>query len=578
MGPLDLTKGWRGVPGWLADVEAAVLQAAVASTTGVIAELGTWCGRSFLAMASARDDRSRPMVSFDPYPDSSQAADAAAGGMNIAPADAKALARHAIVDCCAVENVHLFYVDAIEGAAAYAASNLNDLKGQRIGLLYIDDHHEGQRLIDELLAWEPLLADEAEVLIHDFFHEPYGLEAAIDSWMLSHPEWVMVETRLSMARLRRRWKVLPRLPGHAPYMVHGTPGVTVHGAPGAKRPLVSVLYNTWRLGGLDCLKVGLDRQTLDPQRFEVVLVDALYPYPGRRKAVAALFADAPYSVKHMNVTGNPFPRDAGNLARNDAIRAASGDVCVWWCDYSIAQSESLERHYSKVGHSGFRASSVGIICYGVIAVEALHSEMRAALPWRTIDDYAAFVVSLRVDSPLWATIFSEHVLELGKKQLIVTQRGDALPYELREKITRTCPLPDRALPGIEERLIWLNGTIPDTYYYAKNEATPRDVLLEINGWEESFDDGHTHDDIDIGRRLSLAKSTMVLDKGNECFVPNPRPFFPLMRWKRAPIENRRLFDTLKAMNRPRAIQGIVNELDQIPRPAPADTSLAGACT
>lgn len=323
---------------------------------------------------------------------------------------------------------------------------------------------------------------------------------------------------------------------------------------------ISVLYPTWRIGGLDCLIASLDRQTLAPTNFEVVIVDALYPY--RRDAVAALFNDVPYRVKHVNVTGNPFPRDAGNRARNDAIRAASGEVCVWWCDYSIADPLSLERHYDQVYLSGFRASSCGHISYGEINLEALHPDFLAALPFRTIDDYVDFVEALPADSPLWTTIFKGEPLEMARAGLIRAQCGHAQPYELRGKIV----VSHSDWIGRDLRREFPNGLLPlYDFYYGKNEATARDLLVEINGWEESFDDGHASDDMDICRRFTLANSVLLNDKGNECIVPNPRPFFPLLRWKRTPKDNRTLYDTLCAINRPRAIQGLVNEIDQIQR-------------
>ena len=303
---------------------------------------------------------------------------------------------------------------------------------------------------------------------------------------------------------------------------------------------------------------------MDPATFEVVIVDALYPY--RCHQVRELFRDAPYRVKHVNPTDNPFPRDHGNRARNDAIRNADGEVCVWWCDFSIADPDCLERHYAKITReTKYEVNSLGTIMYGNVHLEALHPDVRAALPWRTIDDYVDFVEALPADSPLWISLFREDPRALGLQKLISIQVGRAFPYDLNGICVQNAPWEER-----DPRWIHANGPIASwEYYYAKNEATRRSLLMSINGWEESFDDGHTNDDTDIGRRLARSGSGFVLDKGNSVFVPNVRPFFPLMRWKRPPIMNRELFLVLEAIGRPRAVKGVVNEIDQIPTPAQA---------
>lgn len=578
---IDVLRGWQGVPGWLAPEEAAVLEAAVLSTAPgtSIVELGRWCGRSLVALGAARSgqalgEKRRPIVSFDSYPETSQAGTAATKDMpEITPPLARKIAGEAVA-AFGLEDCWFYYDDAVAGASRYGSAKFKALVGDHeIGLIYIDDDHSGSRVVAEIKAWEPYMAAECEVCIHDFFHEPYGIEAAVDRFMLDHPEWVRVESQLSMMRLRRRWKPIARSQAVPAKVLSCQDSLFVSGARGTAStpPLISVLYNTWRLGGLDCLKMGLDQQTCDPHLFEVVIVDALYPY--RRDAVADLFGHAKYRVVHVNPTKNPFPRDHGNLARNDAIRAASGRVCVWWCDYSIAEPESLERHYQKVERSGFRASSCGHIVYGHIDAGGLHPAFSAALPIRTIDDYVDLVEALPSDSPLWTTIFGAAPRYLGRSGLIRVQQGHAQTYEMREKVRVSsiyAGIPGFSSPiGADVRASCLNGPAPiNDLYYAKNEATAHDVLVAINGWEESFDDGHASDDMDVSRRLAMAGSASIIDNGNECFVPNPRPFFPLMRWKRTPRENHDLYNAIGGIGRPRAIQGLVNELDQIPKSAP----------
>ena len=65
-------------------------------------------------------------------------------------------------------------------------------------------------------------------------------------------------------------------------------------------PRVTVALVTWRLGGLDLTRRGLDAQAY--RDFELAIVDLLHPW--RAAAVARLFAGARYPVR-------PLPDGAG---------------------------------------------------------------------------------------------------------------------------------------------------------------------------------------------------------------------------------------------------------------------------
>lgn len=226
---IDLVRGWAAAPGWLDDHEAAVLRNAVLSTEPgtAIVELGTWCGRSLLALADFRATQAetipgcarRPLVSIDLYPEKGQAEEASAQGMQITPHEAKNICG-GLLSAFGVLDVHRVFLDAIEAAKMWS-------RPERISVLYIDDDHSGERVLAEIEAWMPHLAEKAEICIHDYPHEPYGIRAAVETWLLTHQEWVFVEGDSSMARFRRRWMPVSREPAKTRYL--GAPGTMLSG-------------------------------------------------------------------------------------------------------------------------------------------------------------------------------------------------------------------------------------------------------------------------------------------------------------------------------------------------------------
>ena len=75
----------------------------------------------------------------------------------------------------------------------------------------------------------------------------------------------------------------------------------------------------------------------------------------------------------------------------------------------------------------------------------------------------------------------------------------------------------------------------------------RGYLLLIRGCDETYDDTHCAVDLDIDLRLQKAGLVLLLDKGNDLLVPNPRPLMPHgLRWTTSPEEALREWTEIRA--------------------------------
>ena len=175
---LDLSLGWRGVPGWLSDEEAEGLQACVRAISPAQAyvELGAWCGRSLAAtMEASRDGVSH--YTFDSFPVTSQAVDEAGFSATQARDTLLEVVTHYRYKG---KRVCFFEQDSTQGALAYA--------GPPICVLFVDDHHSADQVISNLKCWGPHLSYRCAILFHDYASEPFGLAKPINE-LLRPPSW-----------------------------------------------------------------------------------------------------------------------------------------------------------------------------------------------------------------------------------------------------------------------------------------------------------------------------------------------------------------------------------------------------
>jgi predicted O-methyltransferase YrrM len=145
----------RGGDAWA--LEAATRPADVAAILALaggrrtVVELGT--GPGWTALALARDDPARTVVSYDPV-------DHASHYVARAPGDVRA-------------RVELRHAPGAEGPGPAGPRDVD--------LLFIDSTHEREPTVAEFRAWRPSLAPGALVVFHDYGHPEFpGVAEAVE--------------------------------------------------------------------------------------------------------------------------------------------------------------------------------------------------------------------------------------------------------------------------------------------------------------------------------------------------------------------------------------------------------------
>jgi hypothetical protein len=270
--------------------------------------------------------------------------------------------------------------------------------------------------------------------------------------------------------------------------------------------MISVIVPSYRLGGLDVLSCGLSQQKF--RDFELVFVDCLYDF--RKETVPAYLKTKNFKFKHIKPSPFKYPVDAVPSCRNTGLRAAEGELIVWWVDYTFAPAHCLEKHWNL--YQSKDCCSIGIHEY--LTMPKLKDSFKVR-PETSLEEYQKIVENTRE--------FDTSIFEV-----------EFAGIEGLEKGSYTHPDPKTAHP---------DGPIIGDTFHAKNEAVPSWVHEKVGGFDEKFDGGHGWDDMDMGRRLAAA-TTLWLDKSNVAYIINPRQIFEKAR----PLWTRGLNENLKLLN------------------------------
>ncbi|MDO8689278.1 MAG: glycosyltransferase family A protein [Dehalococcoidia bacterium] len=276
-------------------------------------------------------------------------------------------------------------------------------------------------------------------------------------------------------------------------------------------PAVSVLVCTYRCGGLDLVLGSLAKQTFTD--FEIVIVDDLaMERRAQILAIARTLWGPEFAAKIIYPDHAPTRVAAASVAENKAIVNASGELCLWFCDYSWAPFDWVENHWNTYLDSNKKASAVGGSRF-LNPPGVQEGLMRGAGP---MGAPTGDLLHPHGDGSTPFTIFRES-LEAGVAHL-TPQIG-----------------------GQDPKLQLHDGPTADDFcvVHFKNEGVPLRVLLALNGVEAAYDAGHRHGDSDMFHRLIESGWRFILNSKCHIDTVNVRFIMGTLPWPDS-IEERQM--------------------------------------
>ncbi len=280
--------------------------------------------------------------------------------------------------------------------------------------------------------------------------------------------------------------------------------------------MISVIVPSNRTGGLDVLCDSLDAQSY--RNFELILVDALYDY--RRDIVAQHAAQYGFPIVHIPPRDNRFPEQQYCRTMNTGIAHAHGDTLVFLCDYSFCHPDCLATHASFTGpltldyrYLELPETKLGLPNYrervsGTEENAQLYTDEVNA----NAERFAADVRSGRLDDFMWS-IFTEPVTEAYLATLQVEHEHRPSTADLATD--------------------W-------NWCSFKNESFPTELVLDMNGLDEAYDESHAWQDSEFSYRLRTRGIQWRSAPGGLVSVVNPRGIMNIKRMAKPLFWNRDL--------------------------------------
>lgn len=278
-------------------------------------------------------------------------------------------------------------------------------------------------------------------------------------------------------------------------------------------PKFSIVVPTMRIGGVDVLFHGLQKQTF--RDFELVLVDDLKGWRSSLYKDEGIWAyhsyefrksdGCPFDMLHVEPFGNDFPRAHYCRSMNTGLRVARGEIVVLLVDYTWLPPTFLEEH---------------------ARLHAEHPERVVLAQHRTVFPPAVFdEVDYRPTLEQYTALgMDRYVADLRTPKL------DRFRFSIfSDPFEDPTPLPDDRRFGYDTRGDFPEGPIHDhLLFYCRGESVRRAHLEAVDGFDEDYDGSHAYQDSDVADRL---KRKLGLEFYNAPGIPptvivNPRPFFP----------------------------------------------------
>ena len=283
---------------------------------------------------------------------------------------------------------------------------------------------------------------------------------------------------------------------------------------------MSLVVVTARPGGIDVLLAGLEQQEFNHNDFETIVVDALYD---RRKGlVEDAFSDRKLVCRHIPPRERIFPIDAVPQARNAAIVKARGELILWLVDYSFLGPKCLAEHWGVYEY--FEKKRAGM---------AAHRYLFPPEPAYDLPEYAP-IKAFKPNTAEGVTYGYEPAHCIAYSRDLQQGFYDKYMYSIfKEPIKNT-----DGIGNLHEDLYFFHvdpkrngqtsGKISGSHFHAKNEASPRDLALALNGFDEGYI-AHCYDDSDFGERADRAGfSWLLLHEAAQVDIVNARHLFPHM--------------------------------------------------
>ena len=189
----DLDQALEGVEGWFSPEQVArvVALASAVPATGRIVEIGSFRGRSMIAIARSAPEGAE-IVAIDPHSGNDRGPQEIEGFEDEAAVDSKVfltnLERAGVRD--RVTYIRKFSHDALE-----------DVPGP-IDLLHIDGAHRYKPASDDIATWGAKVVDGGSVLVHDSFSS-VGVTLALASKLAFSGRWRYAGRSRSLAQYVR---------------------------------------------------------------------------------------------------------------------------------------------------------------------------------------------------------------------------------------------------------------------------------------------------------------------------------------------------------------------------------------
>lgn len=276
-------------------------------------------------------------------------------------------------------------------------------------------------------------------------------------------------------------------------------------------PKITILTIIYRPGYIDSMTESLRGQIF--KDFEWILVDDLYE---QRKEIVREYVGASLNLKHIPPREmNPFA--SGSMATNTAFMHAEGELVYFMADYMYLHPRTLERHWEIYSKYGPKVTISGPLLDAIVTSGRSVWAGAKAMEMRIRNDEGNIIQYPEFTPPIPFELI-DNFEEPTPDNLISIWREPFQP------VWPKTFLPDWRLGHISKVSIDKNLCENDNsdWFWGRNDSAPLEVLLGINGMNETFDGRRGGADADLGARLKAYGCRLLVDREVPIYMlPHP---------------------------------------------------------